>query len=64
LVFLTPYSPNFDPIEESFNVIKAALGCHWQRLENSETPLDDLIAVCMEAVTPEKARGWYRSSGY
>ncbi|KAJ7653527.1 hypothetical protein B0H17DRAFT_902432, partial [Mycena rosella] len=66
LLFLPPYSPDFNPIEESFsasNAIKAWIRRHWRRMQNSETPELDLYEAC-GAVTAEKVREWFRHSGY
>jgi len=64
LIFLPPYSPDFNPIEESFSCLKKWLRRHWRQLQHSEYPEQDLREACFMAVTAEKARGWYRDSGY
>ncbi|KZP29699.1 hypothetical protein FIBSPDRAFT_726953 [Athelia psychrophila] len=63
LLFLPAYSPDFNPIEESFSAVKTWIRRHWQRLANSETPEIDLLKAC-GAITAEKAKGWFRHSGY
>ncbi|TFL00239.1 hypothetical protein BDV98DRAFT_509346, partial [Pterulicium gracile] len=62
LIFLPPYSPNFNPIEESFSC--AYLRWHYCQFQNSETPELDLELACYAAVTPDKVRGWFSHSGY
>ncbi|KAF7300538.1 Fe-containing alcohol dehydrogenase [Mycena chlorophos] len=37
---------------------------NWREFEYSETPVADLYIACFEAVTAEKAVGWYGHSGY
>ncbi|KAH7924848.1 hypothetical protein BV22DRAFT_1012509, partial [Leucogyrophana mollusca] len=80
LLFLPPYSPDLNPIEESFNVsmylgtfissetvliiVKAWLCRAWRRFYESEAPLADLYETCMNAVTPEKAKAWFIHCGY
>jgi len=64
LIFLPPYSPDFNPIEESFSCLKAFLRRHCSMFQNSCFPEQDLAEACFIAVTAEKARGWYRDSGY
>lgn len=68
LLYLSPYSPDFNPIEEAFSSIKA-----WIRRNRAavraaaEDGHDQLCYVLGEAlmsVTPEKARGWFSHSGY
>lgn len=64
LVFLPPYSPDFNPIEESFSCVKAYLRRHYRDFQDSETPELDLELACYAAVTPEKVYGWFSHSGY
>lgn len=80
LIFLPPYSPDYNPIEESFSCCKSPYGhvnfissiasvkkwlCrHWHQLQNSEFPEQDLRDACFLAVNGEKACGWYAHSGY
>lgn len=68
LVFLPAYSPDLNPIEEAFSAIKA-----WIRA-NRDYVLGELTGAHVDpykmlwdavfSVTPEKAMGWYRHSGY
>jgi len=68
LVFLPAYSPDLNPIEEAFSSIKA-----WIRA-NRDYVLGELVGQHVDAyrmlwdavfsVTPEKAYGWFRHSGY
>ena len=44
-------------------LVKAWIRRHWRHLANSETPEIDLLEAC-GTVTAEKARGWFRHSGY
>lgn len=64
LIFLPPYSPDYNPIEESFSCLKKWLHRHWQQLQNSEFPEQDLRNMCFLAVNSENACGWYTHSGY
>ncbi|KAF8835757.1 hypothetical protein BDN67DRAFT_912411, partial [Paxillus ammoniavirescens] len=58
LVFLPPYSPNYNPIEQAFSSIKAFLRCH-----NQHKTLTSIICACQN-ITAEKAKGYFRASGY
>ena len=64
LEFLPPYSPDFNPIEYSFSVIKRALrGPHQYRLEGTETPQElanKVLIVVKEFVTPDIAKNQFR----
>ena len=70
LLYLPPYSPDFNPIEEGFPAMKA-----WLR-HNRDYALMELggevdtnpFALLWEAVfaamTPENISGWYAHCGY
>ncbi len=61
LLFLPPYSPDLNPIEEAFSKVKALL-----RRAEARTR-EELVAVlgrALDAVTPEDARGFLGHCGY
>ncbi|KAF5392338.1 hypothetical protein D9757_001550 [Collybiopsis confluens] len=58
LVYLPPYSPDFNPIEQAFSSIKAFLRRHWQ-----DFSWGILDRACM-SITPLKAWGYFRDAGY
>ncbi|KAJ6594982.1 hypothetical protein B0H10DRAFT_1829474, partial [Mycena sp. CBHHK59/15] len=62
LVYLPPYSLDFNPIEEAFSSIKAFLRRH----EGEFTPekLPWLITQAVVQITPEMAEGWFEDCGY
>ncbi|KAI0043141.1 hypothetical protein FA95DRAFT_1499054, partial [Auriscalpium vulgare] len=64
LLFLPTYSPDLNPIEESFSAVKAHLRRHGSALRISAFLEDDLLEACVAAVTPVKAASWYAHSGY
>ncbi|KAJ2932106.1 hypothetical protein H1R20_g5000, partial [Candolleomyces eurysporus] len=53
ILFLPPYSPDYNPIEEAFSAIKA-----WIRANR------DYVRGELSAGTPENARGWFKDCGY
>ena len=58
LIFLLPYSPDYNPIEQAFLSIKSFLQHHWQ---------DNCLAVMNHAcqnITSHKAAGYFCASGY
>ncbi|TFK68635.1 hypothetical protein BDN72DRAFT_769062 [Pluteus cervinus] len=70
ILYLPPYSPDFNPIEEAFSAIKA-----WIRANRDYTrgelsgeitcdPYEMLWTAVFETVTVEKAQGWFRDCGY
>lgn len=69
LVYLPPYSPDFNPIEEAFSAFKAWLRSNRDyvisQTEGPNVDPYDLFYDVAEAVmSPENARGWFHHSGY
>ena len=61
LVFLPPYSPDLNPIEEAFSKVKNALRKAGAR---SHEALLGAMAQALSAVTPADAAGWFDHCGY
>jgi transposase len=61
LVFLPSYSPDLNPIEESFSKIKALVRKVGARVREA---LGEAIGRALAAVTPEDAAGWFAHAGY
>ena len=61
LLFLPPYSPDLNPIEEAFSKVKGIV-----RKANARTrqTLDEAVGEALGAVTPEDAAGWFAHCGY
>lgn len=63
LIYLPPYSPDYNPIEEAFSVLKAFL----QRRESCFTGPDQipwLVNEAIASITPEDAISWFADCGY
>ncbi|KAJ8585558.1 hypothetical protein M405DRAFT_694910, partial [Rhizopogon salebrosus TDB-379] len=59
LVFLPPYSPDYNPIKQAFSSIKAYLHRHF-----CDKTLTTIVRACQN-ITPDKAEpGYFRVSGY
>ena len=66
LVYLPPYSPDFNPIEEFFSEPKAFIGRNWRRYEQSpDQGFASFLKWCIEAVgsREESAKGHFRHAG-
>ncbi|KZV79663.1 hypothetical protein EXIGLDRAFT_592922, partial [Exidia glandulosa HHB12029] len=63
LVYLPPYSPHLNPIEEAFSSVKSWLRRNEEFLSNHDD-LPMLIAMAALSVTPEMAQGWFHDCGY
>jgi transposase len=61
LLFLPPYSPDFNPVEEAFSKIKGALGKAGARTREG---LIEAQGVAISAVSVGDARGFFEHGGY
>ncbi len=70
LIYLSPYSPDFNPIEEAFSALKAWIRRNRDYIigELTGDPTCDPIAMLWEGVftvmSPESVEGWFRDSGH
>jgi hypothetical protein len=58
LVYLPPYSPDYNPIEQAFSSIKAFLRRHWYN-----SSLLTISQACIR-ITGTMTSGWFGASGY
>jgi transposase len=61
LLFLPPYSPDFNPIEEAFSKIKGLLRKAQARTRQA---LIEALGVAISAVSARDARGFFEHGGY
>lgn len=61
LVYLPPYSPDFNPIEEAFSKIKGLLRKAEAR---SREALLEAMGIAISALSAEDARGFFEHCGY
>jgi len=61
MLFLPPYSPDFNPIEMAFAKIKALLR---KAAARTVQALWDAIRYAIDAVTPQDARSFFSACGY
>lgn len=61
LLFLPPYSPDYNPIEEAFSKVKAILRKAGAR---SREALLEATGQALDAITTEDIRGFYADCGY
>jgi transposase len=61
LLYLPPYSPDFNPIEEAFSKVKRLL----RKVESrTRDALVEAIGSALSAVTTKDARGFFKHCGY
>jgi transposase len=61
LLYLPPYSPDFNPIEEAFAKIKGALRKAQSRTREA---LVEAMGSAISAISPQDARGFFDHCGY
>jgi transposase len=61
LLFLPPYSPDFNPIEQAFAKIKALLRKAAARTVDA---LEAAIAAALDAFSPAECANYFTNSGY
>jgi len=61
LLYLPPYSPDFNPIEMAFSKLKALLR---KAAERTIPELWDAIARLIDLVTPDEAANFFTAAGY
>ena len=61
LVYLPPYSPDLNPIEQAFAKLKALLR---KAAARSVPALWDAIGLQLDAFTPQECRNFFADRGY
>ena len=61
LLYLPPYSPDFNPIEQLFAKLKAALR---KAAERSVESLWNRIATLLDSFPPDECANYFRNAGY
>lgn len=63
LLYLPPYSPDLNPIEEAFSCIKASLRRNNKHYVDA-SKLPWLIHEAIASITPDMSLGWFADCGY
>jgi transposase len=63
LLYLPPYSPDLNPIEESFSTWKAYLRRQGRSLQDDEDPILMLLES-VGCITADMAVNWIHHAGY
>jgi transposase len=61
LLYLPPYSPDFNPIEKAWSKIKQLLRAAKARLLEA---LEESAALAIAAITPDNTAAWFKHCGY
>lgn len=62
LLYLPPYSPDLNPIEEAFSKIKGILRRKAQ--SRSREAMIEAMGRALDAITPQETRGFFEHCGY
>lgn len=63
VIFLPPYSPDYNPAEELFSYVKYYLKGHDEILQCINTPID-VLKSAFESVTASNCNAWISDCGY
>ena len=63
VIYLPPYSPDLNPIEEAFSYIKYYLKDHDELLQVVTQPTA-IIQAAFDSITAKQCKGWIKHSGY
>src|SRR3954469_21797230 len=63
VIFLSPYSPDFNPIETAFSTIKSWIKHNRDFMKACNDPLYALLVACSQ-ITPQMAQSYFEASIY
>ena len=63
LIYLPPYSPDLNPIEEVFSSVKAYLKAH-ECIIHDANDIETVIQAAFMNISEEDCRGWFSDCGY
>ena len=63
VLFLPPYSPDYNPIEELFSKLKVTIKQYEENLDMNEMDLQDIVLAAFSAITAEDCRSWISHAG-
>lgn len=68
LLYLPPYSPDFNPVELAFPTIKEWLDANSDHIdrefESESGTAYDVLREAVHAITAEQTKGWFKNCGY
>ena len=63
LIFLPPYSPDYNPIEEAFSKVKTLIKAYEQELETGGMDIKDIVLLAFAQITPADCYNWINHCG-
>ena len=63
ILYLPPYSPDYNPIEEAFGKVKAITKAYESEMDLGEMDITDIVLASFSHITQEDCISWISSSG-
>lgn len=63
VLFLPPYSPDFNPIEEAFSKVKSLVKMYEINLEMDDMDLEDIVLAAFSGITSDNCLHWTENCG-
>jgi transposase len=63
IIFLPPYSPDYNPIEECFSKVKTVIKDYESSTESDGMDLKDIVLSSFSSITPEDCMHWTEHCG-
>lgn len=63
IIFLPPYSPDYNPIEEAFSKVKTVIKDYESSVESDGMDLKDIVLSSFCSITPEDCMHWLEHCG-
>ena len=63
VIFLPPYSPDLNPIEETFSSVKSYLKANETVMQATDN-IEEVITAAFASITSKQCQAWIRDSGY
>lgn len=63
LIYLPPYSPDLNPIEEAFSSVKAFLKDH-EAIAYTSRDIEIIMQAAFNRISTDVCQGWFSNSGY
>lgn len=64
LLFLPPYSPDLNPVEEAFSYVKNYPRKYDELLQAIISDSTDIIQAALDSITPDHCNAWINQSEY
>ena len=63
LIFLPPYSPDYNPIEEAFSKVKTLIKAYEEEMESNHMDMLDVVLTAFSHIIKEDCHGWIDHCG-